>query len=72
MMTDYVTSALFVYTDDTKHLIKQLQNNSSGTHITSVAFDALMQTPHRSSLRGLVTWWLQDPLMSSRRFCVWP
>jgi uncharacterized hydrophobic protein (TIGR00271 family) len=44
-MTEYVSSALFVYTDDTKHLIKQLQNNSSGTRITSVAFDALMQTP---------------------------
>jgi uncharacterized hydrophobic protein (TIGR00271 family) len=44
-MTEYVTSALFVYTDDRKHLIKSLQNNSSGTQITSVAFDALMQTP---------------------------
>ena len=44
-MSEYVTSALFVHTEDTKHLIKPLQNNSSGTHITSVSFDALMQTP---------------------------
>jgi hypothetical protein len=44
-MAEYVTSALFVYTDDTKHLIKQLQNNSSGTRITSVAFETLTQTP---------------------------
>jgi len=44
-MTEYVTSALFVYTDDTTHLIKPLQNNSSGTRITPVAFDALTQTP---------------------------
>jgi uncharacterized hydrophobic protein (TIGR00271 family) len=46
-MTEYVSSALFVYTDDTKHLIKPLQNNSSGTSITSVAFDALMQAPQQ-------------------------
>jgi uncharacterized hydrophobic protein (TIGR00271 family) len=51
-MTEYVSSALFVYTDDTKHLIKQLQNNSSGTHITSVAFDALMQAP-QTQLKGV-------------------
>jgi uncharacterized hydrophobic protein (TIGR00271 family) len=44
-MTEYVSSALFVYTDDTKHLIEPLQNNSSSTCITPVAFDALMQTP---------------------------
>ena len=46
-MTEYVSSALFVNTDDTKHLIKPLQNNSSGTRITSVAFDALMQAPQQ-------------------------
>lgn len=44
-MTEYVSAALFVYSDDTKHLIQPLQNNSSGTRITPVAFDALMQTP---------------------------
>lgn len=53
MMTDYVTSALFVYTDDTKHLIKPLQNNSSGTHITSVAFDALMANAPQTHLEGV-------------------
>jgi uncharacterized hydrophobic protein (TIGR00271 family) len=44
-MTEYVTSALFVHTQDTTRLIKPLQNNSTGTRITPVAFDALMQTP---------------------------
>jgi hypothetical protein len=44
-MPEYVTAALFVYTDDTKYLIEAVQNNSSGSHITPVAFDALMQTP---------------------------
>ncbi len=46
-MTEYVTSALFVHTEDTTRLIKPLQNNSSGTRITPVAFDALMQTPQK-------------------------
>jgi len=44
-MAEYVASALFVYTDDTKYLTKLLQNHSSGTRITTVAFDTLMQTP---------------------------
>jgi uncharacterized hydrophobic protein (TIGR00271 family) len=44
-MAEYVTSALFVYTADTKHLIKPLQNHASDTRITSVAFDTLMQSP---------------------------
>ena len=51
-MTEYVTSALFVYTDDTKHLIKPLQNNSSGTRITGVEFDALMEAP-QEQLEGV-------------------
>jgi uncharacterized hydrophobic protein (TIGR00271 family) len=46
-MTEYVTSALFVYTDETNHLVDPLQNNSLGTPITSVAFDALMQAPQQ-------------------------
>ena len=46
-MTEYVSAALFVYSDDTKHLIQPLQNNSSGARITPVAFDALMQTPQK-------------------------
>ena len=51
-MTEYVSSALFVYTDDTKHLIEPLQNNSSGTRITSVSFDALIKTP-QAQLEGV-------------------
>ena len=44
-MVEYVAAALFVYTDNTKHLIKPVQNNSSGTRITTVAYEALTQTP---------------------------
>lgn len=51
-MTEYVSSAVFVYTDDTKHLIEPLQNNSVGTRITPTAFDALMQTP-KTRLEGV-------------------
>jgi uncharacterized hydrophobic protein (TIGR00271 family) len=51
-MAEYVATALFVYTDDTKHLIKPLQNNSSGTRITAVAFDTLIQTP-QEQLEGV-------------------
>ncbi len=46
-MTEYVAAALFVHTDDTRHLIDPLQNNSSGSRITAVAFDDLMQTPQK-------------------------
>jgi uncharacterized hydrophobic protein (TIGR00271 family) len=51
-MNAYVTAALFVYTDDTKHLIKLLQNNASGIRITPVAFDTLMQSP-QARLEGV-------------------
>lgn len=51
-MTAYVLSALFVYTDDTAHLIEQLQNNSCGTRITPAAFDALVQAP-QAQLEGV-------------------
>jgi uncharacterized hydrophobic protein (TIGR00271 family) len=44
-MAEYVPAAIFVYTDDTKHLIEPVQNNSSGTLITPVAFEALTQKP---------------------------
>lgn len=60
-MTEYVTSALFVHTEDTTHLIKPLQNNSSGTRITSVAFDALMQTP-QEQLEGVAHVVVAGPL----------
>ena len=51
-MTEHVTSALFVHTQDTTHLIRSLQNNSWGTRITPVAFDTLMQTP-QEQLEGV-------------------
>ncbi len=60
-MTEYVTSALFVHTQDTTHLIKPLQNNSSGTRITPVAFDALMQTPQKQ-LEGVAHVVVAGPL----------
>ncbi len=44
-MTDYVPTALFVYTKDTEHLIGRLQDNTLGARITSIAFEALMQNP---------------------------
>ena len=46
-MVDYAADALFVYTADTKHLIKPVQNNSLGTRITPVAFETLTQTPQK-------------------------
>ena len=46
-MTEYVTAALFVHTEDTKGLIKPLQNNSWGSRITPVSFDALMEAPQK-------------------------
>jgi uncharacterized hydrophobic protein (TIGR00271 family) len=60
-MTEYVTSALFVHTEDTTYLIKPLQNNSSGTRITPVAFDALMQTPQKQ-LEGVAHVVVAGPL----------
>jgi uncharacterized hydrophobic protein (TIGR00271 family) len=51
-MAEYVTAALFVYADNTKHLIEPVQNNSSGARITPVAFEALMQKP-QELLKGV-------------------
>jgi len=51
-MTEYVTSALFVHTEDATHLIEPLQNNSAGARITPVAFDAFMQSP-QAQLAGV-------------------
>ncbi|MGD9081749.1 MAG: hypothetical protein PVG96_20560, partial [Desulfobacterales bacterium] len=44
-MVEYVAAALFVYSEDTKHLIEPVQNNSSGTRITPISFEVLTQTP---------------------------
>ena len=54
-MPEYVASALFVHTDDTKHLIDPVQKNSAGTRITTVAFDVLVQTP-QTQLDLVVVW----------------
>ncbi len=51
-MTEYVACALFVYTDDTEHLIKPVQNHPSGIRITAVAFEVLMQKP-QEELEGV-------------------
>ena len=42
-MTDHVTSALFVYTEDTAHFSEPLQDIFFDSLITPVAFDELMQ-----------------------------
>lgn len=47
-MTDYVPSALFIYTEDSRYLLDQLRNNTFGVDITPVAFDGLMQDPEGS------------------------
>ena len=51
-MTEYVSSALFVYTEETTDLMESLQNNAAGTHIIAVAFNDLMQTP-QAQLEGV-------------------
>ncbi len=44
-MTDYVSSALFVYTKDTEYLSPRLLSNAYGAAITPVSYDALAQDP---------------------------
>jgi len=44
-MTEYVTSALFVYTKESEHLLEHLQANSFGARITAVEFDVLESNP---------------------------
>jgi uncharacterized hydrophobic protein (TIGR00271 family) len=44
-MTDHVTAALFVYTDNTSHVIERMEDNPFGTRITAIAFDTLIQEP---------------------------
>lgn len=50
-MTNYVSSALFVYTQDTESLCEQLKSNRFGTDITFVTFDTLLRNPEK---------WLQN------------
>ncbi len=44
-MTEYVSSALFVYTKDTEYLCPRLSDNACGAAITPVSYDALTQDP---------------------------
>ncbi len=45
-MTDHVSFALFVYTEDTVHFTERLQGNTLGAEITPVEFNAVMEDPH--------------------------
>jgi uncharacterized hydrophobic protein (TIGR00271 family) len=49
---DYVTSALFVYTEEGTAYIEPLQQNSMGVAITAVAYETLQQNPV-DSFRGI-------------------
>jgi diacylglycerol kinase family enzyme len=44
-MTDYVNAALFVYTEDSRHLVEQLQNNAYSTEISPISVESLLQDP---------------------------
>ena len=44
-MTDYVDSALFVYTESTEFLAENLQNNLFGTRVIAIAFDSFIENP---------------------------
>ena len=44
-MTEYVSSALFVYTQESEHLLEHVQANSFGVRITAIEFDAFEQDP---------------------------
>ena len=44
-MTDYVNAALFVYTEDSQHLVEQLQNNAYSTEISPISVESLLQDP---------------------------
>ena len=44
-MTEYVASALFVYTKESEHLLERLQANSFGSRITAVEFAVFESNP---------------------------
>ncbi|MFV2057423.1 MAG: TIGR00341 family protein [Thiohalomonadales bacterium] len=44
----YVSSALFVYTTDSQHLIESIQNNPFGSKITPVLFEDFARDPEKS------------------------
>ena len=51
-MTEYVSSALFVYTQESEHLLEHMQSNSFGARITAIEFDAFEQDPD-ATLEGV-------------------
>nr|WP_319396768.1 DUF389 domain-containing protein [uncultured Desulfobacter sp.] len=51
-MTDYVRSAAFIHTADTKRFAVDLQENLCGTQITPLAFDDVVREPEKL-LRGV-------------------
>lgn len=44
-MTGHVSSALFIYTNNTVHYIRQMEDNPFGTLITPIAFDTIIEKP---------------------------
>lgn len=46
-MSNHVSAALFVYTDDSIDHVGLLQDNPLGVRVTCVAFETLMQKPKR-------------------------
>ena len=51
-MTEYVSSALFVYTQESEHLLEHMQSNGFGARITAIEFDAFEQDPD-ATLEGV-------------------
>lgn len=47
LMTTYVSSALFLYTNTTRQFSKELLDNKFGTHITPLALADILLTPHQ-------------------------
>ncbi len=46
-MTDYVPSALFIYTQESESLCEQIESNPFGVDITLVAYDTLLRNPQK-------------------------
>jgi len=51
-MTDYVSSALFVYTKDTEYLSPRIIGNTHGADITPISYDTISKDP-QTSLAGV-------------------
>jgi len=55
-MTDYASSALFVYTEDSRHLVAQLQGNAYSTEISHISLEKLILDPpaHLKNIKHVV------------------